>query len=298
MIIIIGNSFFGKKVARAIRKNSNTVALYFDTSNSIRDKVLFVFFLIFCSSLYSISGSIKKGGALSLALLLKKKIHQHFIGSDVTEAIADFSNKNYSRELISNSSFYCEVSWIKDEVEEYLPIKCDLLDLPILHGLPLEIKKTSSKENKVLVYIGEGKEDFYGINDILYSAKNLQHIDFIIVGSNCLDYRSEASDNISFLGWVDEPIELMKVCSVLIRFTAHDGLPFSIIEALSLGLHVIYNRPFTGCLLAKDKDEIKNHLMNIFNSDEIALFNKIGYYDVRNRYCTKLVVNKILEKIL
>lgn len=279
MIIILGNSYFALKIKCALQDVSDERVIYLNTSESILDKVMYILLIPFARVVYTVSGSVVLGGALWLALVFKTKIYQHFIGSDVTKAISDYAANNESKSLIKASRYLVEVSWIKDEVEQNLPIKTDIVKLPVLNDKYVAVKAESKKKNfkkKVLCYVGEGKEEFYGINTIIDVSSKMLHMDFVIIGSSCSSYKDRFKNNVVFLGWVELVEDLMSRCDVYLRVTAHDGLPFTVIEALSNSMYVIYNRPFPSCSLAETSDEIVKELTMLDREIEIVGKNDKG----------------------
>jgi len=150
-VAIIGNSYFGPKLAKQLsdfdKKNNYK---FYDTNAKIVDKIKFALNLPFIDIVYSVSATISGGGALKSALKFNKKIVQHFIGSDVLSAQEDFKANRINKKLIQNSKYLCEVKWIQNELKE---IEIDSKIVPIMaydnFNKPKEIKNFS-----VLTYLG------------------------------------------------------------------------------------------------------------------------------------------------
>lgn len=253
MIILIGNEYFSAKISKSFRTMTTEKILCLDTQNRGLDKVLFLLLLPFARLLYSISGSVTKGGALRYAMLWKKKIYQHFIGSDVTRAIADYKRGVYSQSLMDKSSYMAEVDWIASELFVSIGIKAEVVPLPIVSKTLPSVKKPNFV---VACYVGEGREEFYGINEILNAALALPSVSFIIAGSSGDRFKECSTENVQFLGWVDDFSTLLNDCAIYLRVTEHDGLPFSVIEALSYERWVLYNRVFPYCELVQSSEDI------------------------------------------
>ena len=301
MIIILGNSYFGPKLAKSLSSLNKEKIIYCNTNSSRFEQFRYMCYLPFSRAIYSISGSIKCGNALNLALIFNKKIYQHFIGSDVTEAIDDYRKNKHSEQLILASKFFSEVEWIKDEIENNLPIESEVLELPIL----IESKENSTpirKHNmtgplKILTYIGKDKEKFYGINEILEAASIRNDVIFTIVGSSCEKYELDSYSNVNCLGWVDDLKEIMFSHDIYLRFTLHDGLPFSVVEALSLGKFVIYNNNMPHCFVVKDINEILDAISNAELLVRNNYFNIDGREFVFGKYTEKKTINKIYARL-
>jgi len=256
-IAIMGNSYFGSKLAKQLssfdRKNSY---FFYDTNAKIIDKIKFALHLPFIDVVYSLSASIRTGGALKLALLFNKKIVQHFIGSDVLSAQKDFEANNINNKLIEKSDYLCEVEWIEDELKE-IEINSEIVPIMAYETF------TNSKEIEnfsVLTYLGKTKEKYYGIDDFIRLANNFKEIKFKIAG---IDSYRNLPKNIKCLGWTDLKKELQN-SAVYIRNAKHDGLAFSVIEALAEGRYVAMNYKFPFCDYFNNYSELENIIRKKF----------------------------------
>lgn len=237
-VAIIGNNHFGpiltKQLAQYDTKNSY---IFYDTNAKVFDKIKFIFNILKIDVVYSLSATVSGGGALNLALKLNKKIVQHFIGSDVLGAVEDYKRGNINQQLLKRSIFLCEVDWIAEELKE-ISIHAKIQTYCIIENSDtFELPKSFS----ILTYLGKGKEEFYGLDTLIEVANKLKDIEFKVAGIDA--YNVALPKNITLLGWVDMYKELQKsVC--YIRNASHDGIAFSVIEALSLGRYVFRNYKF------------------------------------------------------
>jgi len=295
-IAIIGNSYFGpiltKQLSDFDKKNSYK---FYNTNEKLIDKIKFAINIPFIDIVYSISASISGGGALNLALKFNKKIVQHFIGSDVLSAQNDFKHKRINKELIRNSEYLCEAEWIKDELKE-LNIYAKIVPYKA-HEEFLIPKKFGNFS--VLTYLGKDKEEYYGINDFIKLAIDFPQIKFKIAG--IVRYK-DLPQNIKCLGWVDLNEEMQK-STVYIRNAKHDGLAFSVIEALALGRYVArnYNFPFVDYF--KNYEELKKIIIDKyidFQKGELDINYKAIEFIENNFNKSKVLSNivKILEENL
>ena len=232
--------------------------VFYNTSESIVDKIKFFLNIVNIDIVYSISASISGGGALNLALRFNKKIVQHFIGSDVLSAQNDFKTNNVNSYLVERSTYLCEVDWIKDELEA-ISIKSDVVSIAVYDKNPIS---QQPKKFSVLTYIGKGKEEFYGIDTLIEVANVLDDIEFKIAGID--SYNKELPDNIKLLGWIDMDKEFQNsVC--YIRNAKHDGLAFSLLEALGYGKIVFYNYKFPYTNYFANSDGLIKQIQNVKN---------------------------------
>jgi glycosyltransferase involved in cell wall biosynthesis len=292
-IVLIGNSYFGPKLAKQLsdfdKKNSY---LFYDTNSRIIDKIKFALHVPFIDVVYSISGSIRAGGALKLALLFNKKIVQHFIGSDVLSAQKDFKKNNINKKLIQKSDYLCEVKWLKDELED-INIPSKVVPIMVYENFtnPKKIKNFS-----ILTYIGKNKEKFYGIDDFIRLANDFEDIEFKIAG---IDSYENLPNNIKCLGWTDLKKELQN-SAVYIRNAKHDGLAFSAMEALAEGRYVAMNYHYPFCDYFSNYNELKNIIQNKwieFRANSLDVnFNAVEF--VKKEFSEKNVLRTIIEKVV
>jgi len=291
-IAIIGNSYFGKKLQKQLvdfdTKNSY---IFFDTNVNFFDKIKYVLYMPFIDIVYSIGADLNGGGALKLALKQNKKIFQHFIGSDVLSAKKDTQNKHTNQKLIQKSNFLCEVEWIQKELKD-IDIKADITSIMIVDKF---LKPKSFQKFSVLTYIAKDKEEFYGIKDLIKLANDFLDVEFKIAGIS--EYKN-LPKNIKPLGWVDMTKELQN-STVFIRNTYHDGLSFSVVEALSLGRVVFYNYDFTCVKYFKNYDELKEKFSKIlkdFKDGKLTVEEKSIDF-VKDNFSKQRVLNNLIKRL-
>jgi len=289
-IALIGNSYFGPKLAKQLsnfdRKNSY---LFYNTNAKTIDKIKFVLHLPFIDVVYSISATINGGGALKVALKFNKKIVQHFIGSDVLSAKKDFKINNINKKLIEKSNYLCEVRWIQYELKD---IKIDSQIVPYIayetFNNPKNIENFS-----VLTYLAKDKEKFYGVDDFIRLANDFKEIEFKIAG---IDRYKNLPKNIKCLGWTDLKKELQN-SAIYIRNAKHDGLAFSVIEALAEGRFVARNYKFPFCEYFNNYSELKNIIQKKFlqyNRNALGL-NHAGIKYIKEEYSNQKVLANLVK---
>ncbi|WP_297431337.1 hypothetical protein [Sulfurimonas sp.] len=253
-IVIIGNNYFGPILTKQLSEYDTVNSyIFYDTNSKIIDKIKFILNIFKIDVVYSLSASVSGGGALNLALKSNKKIVQHFIGSDVLGAVEDYKRGNINQQLIKNSTFLCEVDWIAKELKE-IDIYAKIQTYCIIENSDrCELPKSFS----ILTYLGKGKEEFYGVNTLIELANKLKDIEFRVAGIDT--YSVVLPKNITLLGWVDMRKELQNsVC--YIRNASHDGLAFSVVEALSLGRYVFRNYKFPYTMYFENLTELADKI--------------------------------------
>ncbi|HFU74657.1 MAG TPA: glycosyltransferase family 1 protein [Arcobacter sp.] len=292
-IAVIGNNYFGNIITEKLKKydKKNTYKFY-DTNTKKIDKIKFVLNILHIDIVYSVSASVQGGGALNIATFFNKRIVQHFIGSDVLTAEQDFKKGNVSDKLIKSSTFLCEVEWIKDELKN---ISIDAAVVPIM-AYKQEKKPKDFENLSVLTYMSKGKEEFYGVQDYIALAKNFPKITFKIAG---IDSYEDLPHNVKCLGWIDM-IEELQNTTVFIRNAEHDGVGFSVIEALSLGRIVLYNYKFPYVQSFSNRENLIAEFEKIkktFDRGELELnFEAIEF--VKQEFDEQKVISNLKEVLL
>jgi len=258
-IALIGNSYFAKLLAKQLNAfDTKNSYVFYDTNAKKIDKIKFFLSIAFIDTLYSVGASVSDGGALRLALKFRKKIVQHFIGSDVLTAVEDFKNERINQDLLAHSHYLCEVDWIQSELAA-IGIKADVASIAIYDK---EVQPQLPESFSVLSYMGKGKEEFYGMEDFIALAAAFEDVTFKVAGID--SYEKALPKNIKLLGWVDMDREFQNsVC--FIRNAKHDGLAFSILEALGYGKIVFYNYKFPYTHYFSDRNDLIHQLSEVKN---------------------------------
>ncbi len=268
-IAIIGNSHFGPILTKQLSKfDKQNSYKFYNTNEKKIDKIKFALDIFKIDVVYSVSASISGGGALNLALRFNKKIVQHFIGSDVLSAIDDYKNENINKNLVENSKYLCEVNWIQEELKE-IDIDANVASIAIYNT---HNKSTSIPDIfTVLTYMSQGKEEYYGMNTLIKISKKLSDIEFRVAGID--SYKKPLPNNIKLLGWVDMDKEFVNSICYL-RNAEHDGLAFSVLEALGYGKKVFYNYHFPYTIYFKNSNDLVEKISvqkRLFDNSKLSI---------------------------
>lgn len=185
-------------------------------------------------------------------LFLRKRIIQHYIGSDALFTLSSIRKIYIQRILIKLSVICCACS---DNISEELQdnnIRCRTL-----HFVNRKLEDNYigyPSKLKVLCDLPQGKEDFYGLESILYCARKMPDTEFYIL-RNTNNYSLPNVEPLGDIRW-NCMIDLYNRYSVYVRMTKHDSLSTSILEALSCGRHVVWSYPFPHCHQATSKEEL------------------------------------------
>lgn len=214
--------------------------------------------------IYGKGPSIKK----FFPVWIKKKpiIINHWIGSDIIGETE--RNQQHGINRIQNSIqdyiFYWKwkngglinlaaAPWLIDELSElhinstYLPITT--IDLNELELSDIHVEK----DIDFLTYLPFRSFDFYGGNKIVKLAHRWQHYQFLLVIPDLDEippgFFEKMPKNVIVFPKVtrSEMFELYKRSKFFIRYTQHDAISLSVLEALYFNVHVLwtYDFPFT-----------------------------------------------------
>jgi glycosyltransferase involved in cell wall biosynthesis len=240
-VILVGLPYFARNIARNLAKTDTTNCyLAIDASAGVWQKIRYVWHMISAKVLYQVGGSHIYGGTLRIAMLLSRKIVMHWVGTDVLNLREACKVGDVNTELIRRTIHLCEVDWIKEELievgvhAEIAQIACFAHEISVPPRLP-EIFS-------ILSYIGRGREKFYGIDKLIELARSFPDIPIRIVG--IAEYSELLPSNIQLLGWVKNMATEYTDCVLYLRLPEHDGLAFSVLEALSYGRYVGYTYAF------------------------------------------------------
>lgn len=144
---------------------------------------------------------------------------------------------------------------------------------------------------RVLTYIAEGREAFYGLPTVLDLARARPQVEFHVVGTRGERVANEP-ENLVFHGWVEDLRVPLRNATVFLRLTEHDGLARSVLEALSECRHVIWTQEHPHCRTARTTAECALHLDELLGR---PVLNEEGGKYVWETYAKDKVVRGIQD---
>ena len=240
--------FLGSSQAKHIRKIyddcSWKVAVFKKSSGRVFAKLENFVMLLRADLVYCVGGmDCDSYGELRLVKALGKKIIIHWIGTDVLIA-----RKKYLATGKVINSYVINLAVSEELCKELRSIGVNSEYVPIVPPcIPYPPAPEMPERHAVLAYLPEGREDFYGWQQIKFLAGRFPTIPFYIVANNGIE-ENDIPSNIEFLGFLphSELETLYSQISILLRLTEHDGLPVMMLEAQGMGRKVIHynNFPF------------------------------------------------------
>jgi hypothetical protein len=217
---------------------------------------------------------------IAVARMLGTPILRMWVGSDVLWCLRYAPAARFARAMQSLSVRQFTVAdHLGQELEEIsiraetLPIIADITPAAV-DPPPLPDRPTA------LAYLqSDDRREFYGGHIIDELIRRRPDIHFLIVNDPETDYSAFA--NVESLGQVDDMAQVYARSTVLIRPTAHDGMPRMMLEALSNGRHAICSYPYPHCRRATDLESFERALDELTASPAI---NEAGRRFVLDRF--------------
>jgi glycosyltransferase involved in cell wall biosynthesis len=294
--VLLGLPYFAKKIAENLSNvDPKNIYLAIDTGAGVWQKARYVWHIISAKVVYQVGGSHISGGALRLAMLLNRKIVMHWVGTDVLNLQMAYKEGRVDTNLIRRTKHLCEVDWIQKELIE-VDLQSEIAQIACFENTITSPSKFPEKFS-ILTYVGSGREKFYGIDKLIALARIFPDIEIRIAG--IAEYPESLPHNIRLLGWVENMKAEYQNCVLYLRLPEHDGLAFSVLEALACGRYVGYAADFTWTQKIADAAALTKFvesLLEKFNLNTLKV-NSEGYKFVAEYYTRKKVMS-FLAKII
>jgi hypothetical protein len=207
--------------------------------------------------LYLISARIERGSPLDRVLVFyRRPVVVHWVGTDVPIAAAEHERGNLSRRAVERPLHWCDAAWLADELAE-IGIGAQLAVLPVV-GLGAGSPPPLPGQFRVLLYlpVDDYDREVFDMDTILALPHAFPDVSFILVPSTADTLPGPLPPNLELPGW--QPLgPIYERTSVYVRLTHHDGISFSVLEALSRGRHVIWTYPIPGGIRASGSEAVR-----------------------------------------
>ncbi len=168
--------------------------------------------------------------------------------------------------------------------------------LPLLRDTTKFSRKSLPEEFAVAIYMPGSNSQNYSPNLMENVMKNMPDVKFYLYGDRRVTNRVIHS-NFEIIGWKDIA-EITDKCSMLLRFTIHDGLPTAPMEFVMCGRKVITNvdMPFMDKLeLAEDVEGTRKEIIEKIRKAKVE--NAMAPKQASNYYRNLLKNDRIVKKI-
>lgn len=212
-----------------------------------------------CDLWYSIGSPLTDRVLHFAARVLRKPRVVHWVGSDI--AALAHSPAMRARLQSRNVTHLTEVSWTANQLER-LGLHSAIAPLP-----PRQVQSGTiplPEQFTLMLYVPKTRSEFYGKRSFERLMQRLRHLPlrYFIVGGGTLEV-PEGVDAQN-LGWRAAMDDAYAQTTLLIRNTPRDGLSLMVLEALSLGRHVIWTQDFPHVLRANTYADIEHHVLDLY----------------------------------
>jgi glycosyltransferase involved in cell wall biosynthesis len=203
-------------------------------------------------------GAVK---TLRLAGKYKTPIICHWIGSDVMK-LDDPKKKASFFSSCPHDVVHLAVS--KHLAEELASYGIDIFDVvPHLTDRVGAKPEPLPQQPAVLLYWGDKRSLSFNAPMMYKLAGDFPDISFYVLGAG--GRNENAPPNVRFLGFQEDVQKYIRMCTVYVRWTSHDGqlIPVTVAESLAMGRYVIFNHRAPGCEFADSYESARSLLTDV-----------------------------------
>jgi hypothetical protein len=248
-----------------------------------------------CDLAYTWGGRISMGKFLwAMRLLGKRKLIMLWSGSDVLFAQREHAAGVRVR-WIENVVHWAVSPWVAEEVRE-LGLPCEYVQASFVDVIPQP--KPLPKKFSVLIFVRHVlKADLYGWDRMVEVAQQLPHIHFQLCGLP--DGQTlQGPPNITVHNWMPNLTPLLDETTVIYRPVRHDGLSFTVLEALSHGRYVLYSYPLPGCTQVTSTAAACTEIAKLYAQHQSGTlpWNDVGRSYIAREYAPEKVTSELLRR--
>ncbi|MBX7201950.1 MAG: hypothetical protein K1X77_02675 [Bacteroidia bacterium] len=294
-IAVVGLPFFAQRLVSDLCRDVNGFTFRaYDTYYSKSDKVKFALHLPFTDLVLSFNGVSDYSGSMELAMKMRKKICFQWQGTDVMLASERHHNGTLNRKYIDYGTHIAVAPWLSEELKQ-INIHAPTLDFKWID--PIDNLPPIS-ELSAYTYLAEGRENFYGLQEVLQLATRHHEIVFKIVGSK--GHGIHCPKNVQFLGWLNavQMKDLRIHSPVYLRLTEHDGFSNAVLEAQSVGNEVIWTYPGLHCHHVSKESvfEVFTQVLESLKARSLSRNNESMNY-IRTHHSRTKIINDLIIQI-
>jgi hypothetical protein len=247
-VIINGLPLFSSRLAADLRSVApNDTIRFHDTYNSNAARLKFALDIRNADVFISMNGVSDRSGSLDLVMKKHVPMMMLWMGTDVSLAMGRYRDRSIHLKYIEYAHHFTDSPLLKHELES-IGVKANTLHFKWIRTN--DYGKNVFPALSAFTYIGQGKADFYGWQQVRELAIAFPEISFKIAGNTGVDF-IDIPKNLMFLGWIDSESmkQLRNETPIFIRLPEHDGFSMSVLEAMGSGCDVIWNQELNGCHL-------------------------------------------------
>ena len=214
-----------------------------------------------------------------------------WVGSDVLWALRYTPATRFARAIQSLGVAQVTVAdHLADELAE-IGIRAATLPIIAEFTTPTAPPPPLPDRPTVLAYLpGDDRREFYGGHIVDALIRRRPDVFFLIANDLNTDYSS--LPNVESVGLIDDMSSIYARTTVLVRPTAHDGMPRMMLEALSHGRHAVCSYPYPHCHRATDIESFADVLDDLLANPTL---NEAGRQFVTDHFDRAQAAQKLLS---
>lgn len=262
---------------------------------------------------------IRKSKIVRLGKKFDKKVILHLHGAKFKEYYENECNTK-KQLYIKNTFEMCDsIIVLGEEWKEWLK-KYVNKEITVLHNsvnVPEENYYSNDSNNIVMLGRLEERKGTYDLLEVINDiVKKYENIKFVLAGDGDLERLDKKIEelkippkNIRVLGWIDsnERNKLLKDCLIYVLPSYNEGMPMSILEAMSYGIpcistnvgsipSVIENNINGIIINPGDKDSLKDSLLKLLDNEKLrAEYSVLSYRKIENEFCLQNHIQNLLK---
>jgi len=279
-ILVLGLPYFGKLLASDLSKLGWSAEFLEHPGRSPAGWARVAKAAARADIVYLIGSRIDRGSPQDRLLTLRRRpVVIHWVGTDAQIAVDEHRAGNVSQRIAERAFHWCDAPWLVEElrtigvVSEYVS-----LPIPIESGPAPPLPEVFSA---LLYYPVDAfdREVFDG-ETLLRLPLEFPEIRFTIIPSPSETLPAPLPENLEARAWVEDMDALYRETTVLVRLTSHDGVSFSVAEALSRGRYVIWTHQMSGCIKAEGFASVSKALRDLYERHQAGAL-KVNTYGRR-----------------
>lgn len=248
----------------------------------------------------------RKSIFIKLAYKAGKKIIIHMHGAEFDifyDKECDNKKKKIVNEIFNMADIVIALS---DQWKEYLSCICDKKKIIVLYNaVNIPDFRRENYDNKNILFLGRlGKRK--GIYDLIEAGKRITEIEpdvhFYVAGDGEIEeckkicIENNLTNHITFLGWIRgrEKEEYLKKCSIFVLPSYGEGMPMSVLEAMSYGMIVVST--YVGGIPEIIKHEKNGYLFNPGDVESLVKYILESLEKDKKEYIGKNACKTILHR--
>ncbi len=250
--------------------------------------------------LYLVSSRAERGSPLDrLLTVFRRPVVIHWVGTDALIANEEAAATRLSSRVVRRPIHWCDAPWLVDELAA-MGMASTYVPLPV-EGLVTAEPAPLPERFRVLLYLPVDAFDreVFDMDTLLRLPPAFPDVEFVLVPSPAESLPEPLPPNLAAPGWVPGLAALFDSVSVYVRLTSHDGTPFTVLEALSRGRHVIFTHDMPETIHAAGFDAVGaalGELLDRHRRGELAL-NREGMAYTRAGHHAPTVARDLSQRL-